>query len=342
MDDFQLSDGMRDEMRAAWHRYLDRVAPFRPLLHGYCRKLTRDLWDAEDLSQETLMRGFQRLAWHHDPIDNPRAYLLRIATHAWIDQLRRHETEARLSPGAVPEAVEAPAAAGEARDASRRLLERLAPREQAAVVLKDLFDLDLQETAMVLETTVGAVKSALHRGRERLRAEPDEGDDGAPAPPARPAASVEVVDRFVERLNAGDRDGLLELIHANAGISNVGVGMQYGDESLRGKRSFLRGVLSGHPEWPEIFRFEARRFARAAVDGEPVVLGFCTRERWGGEALEGVFRVRTEQGRITRILSYSFCPETVREIAERLDLPVRTGLYRYPTVAPGVPYGWDD
>jgi len=340
MDDFQLTDGMRDELRAAWHRYLDRVAPFRPLLHGYCRKLTRDVWDAEDLSQETLMRGFQRLAWHHDPIEEPRAYLLRIATHAWIDQLRRRDTEVRLAPEAAPGAVEPPAGAGEARDASRRLLEQLAPREQAAVVLKDLFDLSLEETAMVLETTVGAVKSALHRGRERLR---DPGaDGGAPAPVDRPVAAVEVVDRFVELLNAEDRDGLLELIHANAGISNVGVGMQYGDESLRGKRSFLRGLLSGHPEWPEVFRFESRRWERAVFEGEPVVLGFCTRQRWGGEALEGVFRVRAEEGRITRILSYSFCPETMREVAETLGLPVRTGLYRYPTVEPGVPYGWDD
>jgi RNA polymerase sigma-70 factor (ECF subfamily) len=105
MDDFQLDDGMRDEMRAAWHRYLDRVEPFRPLLHGYCRRLTRDLWDAEDLSQETLIRGFQRLAWHHDPIERPRAYLLRIATHAWIDQLRRRDTETRLAAEAAPEAT---------------------------------------------------------------------------------------------------------------------------------------------------------------------------------------------------------------------------------------------
>jgi RNA polymerase sigma-70 factor (ECF subfamily) len=336
MDDFQLTDGMRDEMRAAWHRYLDRVAPFRPLLHGYCRKLTRDVWDAEDLSQEALMRGFQRLAWHHDPIESPRAYLLRIATHAWIDQLRRRETETRLAPEAAPDAAEAPAAAGETRDAGRRLLERLAPREQAAVVLKDLFDLSLEETAVVLETTVGAVKSALHRGRERLRDTGEAGD--AASSSRRPVPPVAVVDRFVELLNAGDRDGLLELIHANAGISNVGVGMQYGEDSLAGKRSFLEGVLGGHPEWPEVFRFESQRCERAVFEGEPLVLMFRTRERWGGEALEGIFRVREEEGRILRILSYSFCPETMREVAEALGLPVRTGMYRYPTAEPGVPY----
>jgi hypothetical protein len=35
---------------------------------------------------------------------------------------------------------------------------------------------------------------------------------------------------------------------------------------------------------------------------------------------------------------YAFCPETMREVAAALGLPVRTGLYRYPTPAPGANY----
>ena len=72
-----------------------------------------------------------------------------------------------------------------------------------------------------------------------------------------------------------------------------------------------------------------------------MALFFRTRERWGGEALEGIFRVEDEDGRITRIRSYSFCPETMREVAEVLGVPVRTGMYRYPTPEPGVSYGRD-
>ena len=68
-------------------------------------------------------------------------------------------------------------------------------------MLKDLFDLSLEETAVVLETSVGAVKSALHRGRERLRS----GD--APAS-RRNLPSVELVDRFAELVTASDREGL--------------------------------------------------------------------------------------------------------------------------------------
>jgi hypothetical protein len=34
MGDPELPDTLRDELRAAWHRYLDLVAPLRPALHG--------------------------------------------------------------------------------------------------------------------------------------------------------------------------------------------------------------------------------------------------------------------------------------------------------------------
>jgi RNA polymerase sigma-70 factor (ECF subfamily) len=184
----------------------------------------------------------------------------------------------------------------------------------------------------VLETSVGAVKAALHRGRQRLR-EPADGPSAR-----RPLPSVALVDRFVALLNAEDREGLLELIEANATVSNIGVGEQLGEASLRGRHSWVEGVLGGHPEWPEIFRHEAQRAARAEFEGEPIVLFFRTRERWGGEALEAVFRLSEEDGKVSRVLSYGFCPETVRAIAEALDLPVRTGIYRYPTPETGGSY----
>jgi len=331
MDDFQLDDEMRDEQRAAWHRYLDRVQPFRPLLHGYCRKLTGQLWDAEDLVQETLLRGFSTLAYHHNPIGSPRAYLLRIATHTWIDQLRRRDSEQRLAP--EPPVARAPeAAVGVARDAGSTLLQRLAPRERAAVILKDLFDMSLEEAAVVLETSVGAVKAALHRGRERLR-EPEDGPSAR-----RPRPSIELVDRFVELFNAEDREGLITLVLDNATVTNLGVGEQYGAESLRGKRSWIEGAMGGHPEWPAIFRYESQRAARTHFEGEPIVLLFRTRPEWGGEALEAAVRLEEEDGQVSRLLSYGFCPETVREIGEALGHPVRTGIYRAPGPAPGESY----
>ena len=69
------------------------------------------------------------------------------------------------------------------------------------------------------------------------------------------------------------------------------------------------------------------------VAGEPVALGFTTRR--GREALEQVLRFEEQEGQVIRIRTYAFCPETMREIGSVLGLHVRTGLYRYPTPAPG-------
>ena len=96
----------------------------------------------------------------------------------------------------------------------------------------------------------------------------------------------------------------------------------------------LEPFIFGHPEWPAEFQYESARVERAIFDGEPVVLGFATRR--GREALEQVLRIEERDGGIARLRGYAFCPETMREVGAALGLRVRTGLYRYPTPAPGV------
>ena len=95
MEEPVFPDRIRDEARAAWHRYVDFFTPFRPELYRYCRRLTRDVWDAEDLVQDTMVRGFGVLSNVHRPISNPRAYLIRVATNLWTDSLRHRTSEAQ-------------------------------------------------------------------------------------------------------------------------------------------------------------------------------------------------------------------------------------------------------
>ena len=66
-------DALRDELRRAWHRYVDLLAPVRPALHAYCRRLARSLWDAEDLVQDTLLRALGHLGQLNHDVRNPRA-----------------------------------------------------------------------------------------------------------------------------------------------------------------------------------------------------------------------------------------------------------------------------
>jgi RNA polymerase sigma-70 factor (ECF subfamily) len=325
MGEAEIPDQLRDGLRTAWHHYVDLLAPLRPDLHRYCRRLTRNLWDAEDLAQETLLRAFATLGSVHHQIRNPRAYLLRTATHAWIDTVRRRDSEAAALAAPAREEPARAESPGAVRDAGAALLRRLAPQERAAVVLKDVFDLTLEEIAGVLGTTIGAVKSALHRGRTRLR-EP-EGE----AASSRPAPSMALVDRFIEAWRRSDLSALIALVVEDAAVENVGCGVEYGREAAA--RGFLYRAVHGHPEWPAEFQPEAVRVERAVVSGEAVVLGFATRR--GREALETVLRFDEVDGRIARLRGYAFCPETMREIGAELGLPVRTGLYRFPTPEPG-------
>ncbi len=328
MSDAELPDALRDELRTAWHRYVDLVAPLRPALHAVCRRLTGNLWEAEDLVQDTLLRGFAALGSIHHRIENPRAYLLRTATNLWIDAQRRRGSEARALAEVDPPAP-APAP-GAVREAGERLLQRLSPQERAAVVLKDAFDLSLEEIADVLRTTVGAVKAALHRGRGRL----DEPEGGAAS--QRPRPSLALVDRFVALYTAADVKGLVALMLDGGSVENVGCGVEFGRENFPREDGWFQRAVFGHPEWPAELQYTGSRLERVVLDGEPLVLGFATRR--GREALEQVLRIEEVEGRIARLRGYAFCPETMREVGEKLGLRVRTGLYRYPTAAPGRSY----
>src|ERR671934_81784 len=82
MSEIDTPDTLRDDLRTAWHRYIDMLVPLRPALYGYCRRLAGNVWEAEDLAQDTLLRAFGQWGVTYPPIRNPRAYLLRIATRA--------------------------------------------------------------------------------------------------------------------------------------------------------------------------------------------------------------------------------------------------------------------
>jgi RNA polymerase sigma-70 factor (ECF subfamily) len=220
-----------------------------------------------------------------------------------------------------PDALPAPRASApeqdELREAGARLLARLAPQERAALVLREGFDMGLEEIAELLATTTGAVKAALHRGRERVRAPAVRNPSPAPA----------LVDRFIERFHAKDMPGLVALMLEGASAENVGNSVHVGTGE-EGVPRFAHALVHGHPEWPSAIQWQSERMERREHRGEPIALYLVTRE--GREALLSVLRFDEEQGRIARIRSYGFCPETIRAFGEVFGLPVYTGLYRAP------------
>jgi RNA polymerase sigma-70 factor (ECF subfamily) len=324
----EFPNEIRAEARATWHRYIDFTAPFRPELFRYCRRLTGDVWDAEDLVQEAMVRGFAVLGQVHRQIENPRGYLLRIATNLWVDTFRRRAAETKAlaahrddSELGIKPAVD-PA---ELREAGSRLLQALAPRERAALLLREVFEISLDEIAGMLGTSIGAVKAALHRGRNRL----DEPARSA----SRSAPSAALVDRFVQRLNARDLPGLLALMLDTAEVEERGNLFEVGRKEFSTAGSWLWQAVHVHADAPESLRPPRFVNERAVYQGEPMLVAFL--EHGDARLLMAVARFEEQDGRISRIRAYNFSPQVIQEVGA--DLGVAAGFvpYRFPTLAPG-------
>lgn len=321
------ASALTDAVKASWHHFLDVHEPLRPELYRYCRNLTRSPWDADDLVQDTMARAFVTLGCMEVAPPNPRAWLFRVASNLWIDRVRRDREE----PGPVPEEATSrePRAA---REAAGTLIARLSPQERAAVVLKDAFDLTLEEIAETLSTSVGAVKAALHRGRGKL-AEPEAPEAAGPGAPA-----TAVLDAFCDAFNAGDLERLTSLLLDTASIEVVRVHAEYGPEAAR--KGVFAGMLFGSkrlaaaeeqggidPRFkqgalPTLPRVEVRLHR-----GEPIVLHWYAHV--DGEAVRGLTRVETSGDHISRVRNYFYTPDVIAEICRELDVPCRVNGYRY-------------
>jgi RNA polymerase sigma-70 factor, ECF subfamily len=334
----ELLGALTGDVRSSWHRFLDVFEPLRPELYRYCRYLTRSAWDAEDLVQDALMRGFVTLGTVFRELPNPRAWLFRVASNLWIDRVRRAKADAaaHARAGAPPHGPQAPAgapAAGqpdrrESREAAGALLVRLAPQERAAVVLKDVFDFSLDEIAETLVTTVGAVKAALHRGRGKL-AEPEDPPERLPAPGA--------LDAFCAAFNARDLDGLTDLLLDGATVEIVGVVTEYGPDDPKDPRtgSFAgslapitsdeRGGIA-----PELMAGYLGGTARCEVrpyrDGWVLLFWY---EHDQGPMVRGVMTVDPEGDLISRVRNYFFTPDVIAEVCAEVGVPYRVNGYRY-------------
>jgi RNA polymerase sigma-70 factor (ECF subfamily) len=296
-------------VKESWRRFLEQYEPLRPDLYRYCRHLTRSAWDAEDMVQDTLARAFVTLGCLDDAPVNPRAWLFRVAYNGWLNQIRRPR-ELLSEPGerAGPAALEPRAA----REAAGTLLSQLSPQERAAVVLKEAFDLSLEEIAEALATSVGAVKAALHRGRGKLLT--PEQIEPQPVIPA-------VLDAFCEAFNAGDLDGLTALLLETIWVEYPGLLVEQGRRAVA--EGSLRGTLFGCPSGLAD-NVGAPRCEVRVHRGEPLLFWW-----WAGE-VHTLLRLQLGEEQIAGMRNYHHAPEVIAEICTELALPFRTHGYRLP------------
>ena len=202
------------------------VERLRPRLFGLAYRMLGDAHDAEDVVQEGFLR------WHQAErasVEAPEGWLVAVVTRLAIDRLRRAQTERRAYEGPwLPEPVATAApppdrAAELASDLSIALLvllERLAPEERAAFLLREVFDVGYPELARIIERSEAAARQMVHRARERVRA-----DRARFAVP--PAVHERLLRRFLDALAADDADALLALFAPDATFTSDGGGKVY-------------------------------------------------------------------------------------------------------------------
>jgi len=190
------------------------TAPHRRELHVHCYRMLASFDDAEDAVQETLLR-----AWRgRTGLDQGqyRAWLYRIATNVCLDALRARSRQAKLVesyadlPWLQPYpdplldelgAADQPEQAAVGREtielAFLSALQVLAPRQRAALILRDVLGWPAADTAELLKTSVAAANSALQRARAIMRDHlPAERADWRARPPS--PAERDLLSQFIE------------------------------------------------------------------------------------------------------------------------------------------------
>jgi RNA polymerase sigma factor (sigma-70 family) len=156
-------------------------------------RLTGNMHDAEDLTQEVFVRVFRSLPGYTP--GTFEGWLHRITTNLFLDMARRRqrirfEGLGDQAVGLLRDDEPTPAQAFDARhlDADvQQALEALAPEYRAAVVLCDIEGLSYEEIASTLGVKLGTVRSRIHRGRAQLRSALDH---RRPRHPGDPAATL--------------------------------------------------------------------------------------------------------------------------------------------------------
>ena len=148
--------------------YLDYVKARGEKLRRYAYLCCGDWHLAEDVTQNALVRLYA--AWGRAKRQSLDAYVRRIITNSLIDERRRSWFRRERASEHVPDT-----AVTDGTDASAvklTLLDavlRLPKRQRAAVVLRYLEDLPIEQTALILNCSTGAVKSLSARGLDTLR-----------------------------------------------------------------------------------------------------------------------------------------------------------------------------
>ncbi len=164
-------------------RFAEQAMQYAPQLYSAALRMTRNRADAEDLVQETFLRGYRSFHTFEEG-SNLRAWLFRILTNSFINSYRaKQRRPIETDVDDVEDlylykriaAIEASRSAEDqlmdvfTDDEVKAALEALPENFRIPVLLADVEGFSYKEIAEMMDVPVGTVMSRLHRGRKAMQ-----------------------------------------------------------------------------------------------------------------------------------------------------------------------------
>ncbi|WP_052343868.1 sigma-70 family RNA polymerase sigma factor [Bacillus massiliigorillae] len=130
----------------------------------YCRYLSKNTWDGDDLAQEAILKAINHYA---DQGHIPKSLLTKMAYNQWIDWTRKRRFEVNDSD-IIEEKEQQVSSASQLAETLELLLHQLTPKQSVIFILKEVFLYQVKEIALMMVTTETAVKASLHRTKKRI------------------------------------------------------------------------------------------------------------------------------------------------------------------------------
>ncbi|UJR87038.1 RNA polymerase sigma factor SigJ [Sandaracinus amylolyticus] len=214
----------------------DAFTEARPMLLGLAYRILGSRADAEDAVQDTYVKWLGA----HD-VESPGAWLTATCTRRCIDMLRAaHRSRVDYVGPWLPEPlhtpIEEPGDVGLAASlgtAFLLVLERLTPKERAAYLLHEVFDVSYAETARTLEINETACRKLVSRARAHV----DQAKVRHVTPRER---QDELLAAFEVAITSGELDRLSALLADDVELRADGGGKASAiPKPLHGKRDVL-------------------------------------------------------------------------------------------------------
>jgi RNA polymerase sigma-70 factor (ECF subfamily) len=290
---------------------LDAVyVELRPLLLSIAYQMVGAVGEAEDIVQEAFLR-FHRELGAGTAIESPKAWLSTVTTRLAINHVKSARVRREAYVGTwLPEPLltdTAPDAAQHVETADSLsmaflvLLERLSPVERAVFLLRDVFDFGFDEIAGIVGKTEANCRQIAVRARRHVQ-------DRKPRFEASRTRRDELARRFFEAVGAGNTDGLVDLLAADAVLYSDG----------GGKGPALRRPLHGREHVIRLFRsfapesMGAVEQRTAEINGQPGVVFFNAE----GRAVLVIALDISDDGQVVAVRTITN-PEKLRHLDER-------------------------